>query len=65
MAGKPAPKGNPADSGDSGAQEPEPVTEVRTAQQRADEKATLQDIGAVGHVTADYDAAQIQVLEGL
>src|SRR5438105_14111099 len=65
MAGKPAPKGRPDESSTGQPEQPEEVVEVRSAQQRADEKAQLDNLGAVGHVSANYDAAQIQVLEGL
>ena len=39
--------------------------EVRTDQQRADEKVQMDRLESIGHVTMAYDAAQIQVLEGL
>lgn len=43
----------------------EPNTDVRTATQKAAEDATLANIASVGHVSMEYTASQIQVLEGL
>ncbi len=43
----------------------EPTTEVRTALQRAEEEAQLANLSKVGHVSQEYTASQIQVLEGL
>jgi DNA gyrase subunit B len=40
-------------------------SEARTAEQRAAEGAQLENLEKVGHVSAAYNAAQIQVLEGL
>src|SRR5579862_127321 len=37
----------------------------QTAEQRAAERESLENLSAVGHVNAAYNAAQIQVLEGL
>src|SRR5580700_2573341 len=37
----------------------------QTAEQRAAERESLENLAAVGHVNAAYNAAQIQVLEGL
>ncbi|HZT40821.1 MAG TPA: DNA topoisomerase subunit B [Chthonomonadaceae bacterium] len=38
---------------------------ARTPEQIAAEQVELEQLGKVGHVSAEYDAAQIQVLEGL
>jgi DNA gyrase subunit B len=43
----------------------EPGETRQTAEQRAAEREQLDNLSAVGHVTAQYNASEIQVLEGL
>lgn len=60
MATKPSPDNTPSETP---VVEPEPI--ARTAKQKAADEAQFANLESVGHVSSDYNASQIQVLEGL
>jgi DNA gyrase subunit B len=64
MAGKAATRIRLDDTA-AGAQPTETGASERTAEERATEAALLEHLDTVGHVSAEYNATQIQVLEGL
>jgi DNA gyrase subunit B len=65
MASKAATKISLEETGPGSAPMDETLKETRTEQERAQEAAVLENLSAIGHVSSEYSAAQIQVLEGL